>query len=92
MKKKRITIHLTNPQDFKDDIAFYNLAFYNPFFSEKDIEKIYKNIMASVKKYASENELFGFPVSKTSERCYTFRCDKGDDNKLVVEYVGIFKG
>ena len=87
MKQKRKTIHLTNPQDFKDDIAFYN-----PFFSEKDIEKTYKNIMASVKKYATENELFGFPISNTSERCYTFRCDKGGDNKLDVEYVGIFKG
>lgn len=87
MKTKKITIHLTNPQDFKDDIAFYS-----PFFSEKDIEKIYKNIMKSVEKYASENELFGFPINNTSERCYTFRCDKGGDNKLVVEYVGIFKG
>lgn len=87
MKPKRIVKHLTNPQDFKDDIAFYS-----PCYSEKEIEKIYKNIMASVKKYADENELFGFPISNTSERCFTFRCDKGGDNKLDVEYVGIFKG
>lgn len=87
MKPKRIAKHLTNPQDFKDDISFYS-----PCFSEKDIERTFKKIMALVKKYAKENELFGFPISNTSERCFTFRCDKVSDKKLDIEYIGIFKG